>query len=179
MSNLIYEKKRTKYSSLSKNSRGLRNDASLIPPIRQTASIFKQPVTLFKNHKGEVRSDGTLDKPKQLFWEKRLEGIQACGVVGSECANMSIPKLLKPVGPQIKEETMLHSIATALHVSSKSITGQTASKTALDKNPGLFLDPHQPLMQNITITEDDIRDQEARVENSRKRLKELLVVSLS
>ena len=30
-------------------TRSLRNDASLVPPIRQTASIFKQPVTVFKN----------------------------------------------------------------------------------------------------------------------------------
>ena len=28
-------------------TRSLRNDASLVPPIRQTASIFKQPVTVF------------------------------------------------------------------------------------------------------------------------------------
>ena len=27
-------------------TRSLRNDASLVPPIRQTASIFKQPVTV-------------------------------------------------------------------------------------------------------------------------------------
>ena len=30
---------------------GIRNDASLVPPIRQTASIFKQPVTVKKNTK--------------------------------------------------------------------------------------------------------------------------------
>ena len=29
-------------------TRSLRNDASLVPPIRQTASIFKQPVTVRK-----------------------------------------------------------------------------------------------------------------------------------
>ena len=31
-------------------TRSLRNDASLVPPIRQTASIFKQPVTVLKKH---------------------------------------------------------------------------------------------------------------------------------
>lgn len=56
--------------------RTVRSDASLVPPIRQTASIFKQPVTLIKNQEGKVKSDpkqGTQEKPKQLFWEKRLE----------------------------------------------------------------------------------------------------------
>lgn len=57
--------------------RTVRSDASLVPPIRQTASIFKQPVTLVKNQEGKVKSDnpkhGSQEKPKQLFWEKRLE----------------------------------------------------------------------------------------------------------
>ena len=56
----------------------MRNDASLVPPIRQTASIFKQPVTVHRTQsEGKIKSDfkhGTQDKPKQLFWEKRLEG---------------------------------------------------------------------------------------------------------
>lgn len=56
----------------------MRNDASLVPPIRQTASIFKQPVTVYRTQtEGKVKQDikhGTQDKPKQLFWEKRLEG---------------------------------------------------------------------------------------------------------
>uniref|UniRef100_A0A8D8G4H8 Methyl-CpG-binding domain protein 2 n=1 Tax=Culex pipiens TaxID=7175 RepID=A0A8D8G4H8_CULPI len=59
-------------------SRGMRADTSLIPPIRQTASIFKQPVTVVRSQDGEgkVKRDlqhGTQVKPKQLFWEKRLE----------------------------------------------------------------------------------------------------------
>lgn len=49
-------------------SRGFKNDASLVPPIRQTASIFKQPVTIYKTQEGKVR-DGkhnNQDKPKQV-----------------------------------------------------------------------------------------------------------------
>lgn len=47
-----------------------------MPPIRQTASIFKQPVTVYKTQDSKVKTDlkhGTQEKPKQLFWEKRLE----------------------------------------------------------------------------------------------------------
>lgn len=60
-------------------SRPPKPDASLVPPIRQTASIFKQPVTLYKtNQESVVKNDlkpsvTNHDKPKQLFWEKRLE----------------------------------------------------------------------------------------------------------
>lgn len=56
--------------------RGVRSDVSLVPPIRQTASIFKQPVTVYKTQESKVKTDlkhGSQEKPKQLFWEKRLE----------------------------------------------------------------------------------------------------------
>lgn len=60
---------------------------------------------------------------------------------------MDLPKNLKPVGPHITEETLLQSVATALHVSSQPVTGQTGPKAALEKNPGVFLNPDQPLVQ--------------------------------
>ena len=49
-------------------SRGVRNDASLVPPIRQTASIFKQPVTIYKTQEGKVEDikHGNQEKPKQV-----------------------------------------------------------------------------------------------------------------
>lgn len=75
----IYTSKITK--NLCKNiflsNRGIRTDVSLVPPIRQTASIFKQPVTVHRNQESKVKNDlkhgATQEKPKQLFWEKRLE----------------------------------------------------------------------------------------------------------
>lgn len=49
----------------------------LVPPIRQTASIFKQPVTLYRTHQAEVKKNIRTDKekPRQLFWEKRLSDV--------------------------------------------------------------------------------------------------------
>ncbi|KAF7412719.1 hypothetical protein HZH66_001615 [Vespula vulgaris] len=143
-------------------SRGVRNDASLVPPIRQTASIFKQPVTIYKTQEGKVKDlkHGNQEKPKQLFWEKRLEGLRACDPDGYEFDAMDLPKSLKPVGPYITEETLLQSVATALHVSSQPVTGQTGSKTALEKNPGVFLNPDQPLVQAVSIADEDIKRQE-------------------
>jgi len=57
----------------------LRANNALLPPIRQTASIFKQPVTVVKMHEAKVKSDirTVKDKPRQLFWEKRLSGLSA------------------------------------------------------------------------------------------------------
>ncbi|KAG8041909.1 hypothetical protein G9C98_007213 [Cotesia typhae] len=143
-------------------SRGVRNDASLVPPIRQTASIFKQPVTIYKT------------QDRKLFWEKRLEGLRACDPDGYEFNGMDLPKTLKPVGPYITEETLLQSVATALHMSSQPVTGQTGSKTSLEKNPGVFLNPDQPLVQAVTIADEDIKKQEDRVAIARKKLQEAL-----
>lgn len=60
---------------------------------------------------------------------------------------MELPRGLKPVGPHVTDETILQSVATALHVSTQPVTGQTGSRSALDRNPGVFLNPEQPLVQ--------------------------------
>lgn len=83
----------------------------------------------------------------QVFWEKRLEGMRACDTDGTELRAMELPRSLKAVGPHVNEETLLQSVATALHVSSQPITGQTGSKSSLEKNPGVYINPDQPLVQ--------------------------------
>ena len=48
---------------------GMRHDANLALPIRQTASIFKQPVTVIRNHNDSVTKDlkhGPQEPPKQV-----------------------------------------------------------------------------------------------------------------
>lgn len=59
---------------------------------------------------------------------------------------MELPKSLKTIGPHIADETILQSVATALHVSSQPVTGQNIMKT-MEKNPVVFLNPEQPLVQ--------------------------------
>jgi len=158
-------------------NRGARNDSSLLPPIRQTASIFKQPVTLVKTQKSMVKHDfkhGHQDKPKQVFWEKRLEGLKACDSDGEELESLTLPRGVQPVGPHIKADTVLQSVATALHVNGQPITGQTSSRTNLDTNPGVYLNPDQPLIQALAIAEEDIRFQEEKVAAARKQVEEAL-----
>ncbi|XP_070503743.1 methyl-CpG-binding domain protein 3 [Chironomus tepperi] len=157
--------------------RTIRSDASLIAPIRQTASIFKQPVTVIKSQESKVKSElkhGTQDKPRQLFWEKRLEAMNACDSDGAEFASIDLPKQLKTVGPNIREQTLFQSVATALHTSLHPVTGQTSPKNVLTTNPGVFVNPDQPLLHACSITDEDIRKQEERVNGIRKKLQEAL-----
>jgi len=68
------------FSLLLPPSRGVRNDASLVPPIRQTASIFKQPVTIYKMQDGKVKDvkHGTPEKPKQVGLGIDLAACTSC-----------------------------------------------------------------------------------------------------
>ena len=78
---------------------------SLLPPIRQTASIFKQPVTVVKvSEENNVKTDPgtktakTKDKPRQLFWEKRLDGISAQNPEDA-LLGMELPRMYIYAGP--------------------------------------------------------------------------------
>lgn len=102
------------------------------------------------------------------------QGLNACDMDGSEFGPIELPRGLKPVGPNVNNATLLQSVATALHVTTIPITGQTASKSVLASNAGVFLNPEQPLMHAVNVTEDDLRRQEERVTNARKKLQEAL-----
>lgn len=104
-----------------------------------------------------------------------MEGLRACDLDGVQFEGMVLPKGLKPVGPNVTEETIIQSVATALHVSVQPVTGQTGNKNSLEKNPGVFIDPKQPLVQAVNIADDDIKQQEERVAAARKKLQDALV----
>lgn len=104
-----------------------------------------------------------------------IQGLHACDMDGNEFGPIELPRGLKPVGPNVDNGTLLQSVTTALHLNNTiPITGQTASKSSLTSNAGVFLDPAQPLMHAATISEDDIRRQEDRVTNARKKLQDAL-----
>uniref|UniRef100_A0A8C0U7C6 Methyl-CpG-binding domain protein 2-like n=1 Tax=Cyanistes caeruleus TaxID=156563 RepID=A0A8C0U7C6_CYACU len=155
-------------SKLQKNKQRLRNDAlnpnkgkpdlNTALPIRQTASIFKQPVTKVTNHPGnKVRSDPQrlTEQPRQLFWEKRLQGLSASDVSEQIIKSMELPKGLQGVGPGASRESLLSAVASALHSGSAPITGQNS--LAVEKNPGIWLNTAQPLCRAFVVTDDDIR----------------------
>ncbi|XP_041465542.1 methyl-CpG-binding domain protein 2-like isoform X2 [Lytechinus variegatus] len=159
-------------------SRGTKHDASLVLPIRQTASIFKQPVTLKTNHiKNRTKADpkqDTKETPKQLFWEKRLQGLNACDMTEEILKSMELPDGLISVGPGLTNDNLLQSLASSLHLSSQPILGQVGSQPHLDKNPGVYLNADQPPCLKFMVTEADIRRQEERVKEVRDRLQRVM-----
>lgn len=153
-----------------------RLDLNTTLPVRQTASIFKQPVTKVTKHpKNTVKTDlrKTRDPPKQLFWERKLSGLSAFNIAEELIKTMDLPKGLQGVGPACSDETLLSAIASALHSSGTPITGQLTA--AVEKNPGVWLNTTQPLCKAFVVTDEDIRKQENQVQSVRRRLEEALM----
>uniref|UniRef100_K7GG18 Methyl-CpG binding domain protein 2 n=1 Tax=Pelodiscus sinensis TaxID=13735 RepID=K7GG18_PELSI len=184
-SKLQKNKQRLRNDSLNQNKVQGKPDLNTTLPIRQTASIFKQPVTKVTNHpSNKVRSDPqrVTEQPRQvqLFWEKRLQGLSASDVSEQIIKSMELPKGLQGtgVGPGNNDETLLSAVASALHTSSAPITGQLSA--AVEKNPAVWLNTSQPLCKAFIVTDEDIRyrKQEERVQQVRKKLEEALMADI-
>jgi len=110
--------RRNRKKAQSEGTRGLRNDTSLTSPIRQTASIFKQPVTIIKSQESKVRQElkhGRQEKPRQLFWEKRLENLDVFQSNEETSEKNHLPLNMKPVGPNVKPDTALQVCKTPIN----------------------------------------------------------------
>ncbi|XP_039270644.2 methyl-CpG-binding domain protein 2-like [Styela clava] len=153
-----------------------RSDLDTSLPVRQTASIFKQPVTKRTNHKSsKVKQDATRNQnksPQQLFKEKRLSGLNAIDVSNNIITALDLPKALQAVGPDTSSDALLRRIATQLHHGGPPITGQTSS--VVMKDACVWLNTQQPLCKAFVVTEDDVRKQERRVQLARERLEAAL-----
>lgn len=156
-------------------AKGGKPDLNTSLPIRQTASIFKQPVTKVTSHPGnKVKADlqRAAEQPRQLFWEKRLKGLRSSDVSERVLRTMELPKGLQGVGPDPSDDALLSAIASALHMSSSPITGQAA--VAPEKNPAMWVNTAQPLCRAFTVTDQQIREQEMKVSRARRSLEEAL-----
>nr|CAB3263664.1 methyl-CpG-binding domain protein 2-like [Phallusia mammillata] len=161
-------------SALEKNGK-VDLDTSI--PNRQTATIFKQPVTKKTNHKAnKVKSDparSTGRPPQQLFREKRLSAIKPVDIAEKVIETIDLPSTIQAVGASTTSEEIIHRIASQLHEpGSTPITGQPS--TALNKDPCIWLDTKQPICKSFIVTEDDIKRQESRVRAARERLERAL-----
>ena len=179
--------------------RSLKNDQSMLVPTRQTASIFKKPVTFIpKKSKSAVyntqqvkefcrEANITLnehkldEKPFQIFWHKRMEKLSAFNTDLEKIENFSLPSYMKPFSSTLSDnDTLLRSVTTALHLNTQAIRGQeinlkkSKKHNPLDedfiRNPVAFLNITQPLIQPTVITEEYIRNQENAVSEARKKL---------
>ncbi|XP_059399573.1 methyl-CpG-binding domain protein 3-like isoform X2 [Carassius carassius] len=177
MSKLNKTRQRPRYDNNSQ-TKG-KPDLNTSLPVRQTASIFKQPVTKVTNHpSNKVKTDPqkAIDQPRQLFWEKKLSGLNAFDIAEELVKTMDLPKGLQGVGPGCTDETLLSAIASALHTSAAPITGQLSA--AVEKNPGVWLNTAQPLCKAFIVTDEDIRKQEELVYSVRKRLEQALMADM-
>ncbi|KAG1939780.1 methyl-CpG-binding domain protein 3-like [Pimephales promelas] len=96
MSKLNKNRQRPRYDNNSQ-TKG-KPDLNTSLPVRQTASIFKQPVTKVTNHpSNKVKTDPqkAIDQPRQLFWEKKLGGLNAFDIAEELVKTMDLPKGLQ------------------------------------------------------------------------------------
>uniref|UniRef100_A0A674D966 Methyl-CpG binding domain protein 3 n=1 Tax=Salmo trutta TaxID=8032 RepID=A0A674D966_SALTR len=146
----------------------VKPDLNTTLPVRQTASIFKQPITKVTNHpSNKVKTDPhkAVDQPRQLFWERKLSGLSAIDIAEELVKTMDLPRGLQGVGPVCSDKTLLSAIASALHTSPTPVTGQLTA--AVERNPGAFM-----------VTDDDVRKQEDLVHSVRRRLEEALMADM-
>ncbi|KAJ3594906.1 hypothetical protein NHX12_004211 [Muraenolepis orangiensis] len=112
----------------------------------------------------------------RLFWEKKLSGLNAFDIAEELVKSMDLPKGLQGVGPVCSDRSLISAITSALHTSPKPVTGQHTS--AVEKNPGVWLNTTQPLCKAFMVTDDDIRKQEDMVHNVRRRLEKALMADM-
>lgn len=191
-------------------NRRLRNDHTIKPPLRQTVSNFKLPVTIYRaqpkdsppvvapsnsvmtrqvqdkikqanNHEQQRAALAAAEaktnnfKPRQIFWEKRLQGQQA-SINDENFEKFILPRNIKPMLPeQITDDSIVRAIVTSLYDRNNTITvtGQAITKQEISKNPAIFLDPYQPPTHMISIDDNDLKRQEDRVNQYRRELEKI------
>lgn len=82
------------------------------------------------------------------------------------------------VPEHINEDSVVRAIVTSLLEQNRNptvtVTGQSKPKQEVYKNPALFLDPYQPPTKPITVNDDDLKEQEKRVQHYRRELERII-----
>lgn len=158
-------------------------------PIRQTASVFKQSVTVkTNNHKNEPApshianppANKVPDRPKpiQLFWEIRFNNMRAVDTrhmepedeeLSHEFELRNIPKFKSF---SLSNENVLRSVAASWYMNqTKALTGQ---EKEFGKNARIFIDREQPLIPQTAVKESEVKLQEQKLKQMRKKLQAAL-----
>lgn len=124
-----------------------------------------------KKRRAEILSQ-RMAKPKQLFWQKRLQSIKASNSkTETNCEIVKLQNIVKDLFPGSNDQAMLNSIAYSLFQKNK-IQGQQMAPNDLRKNPGVWCNPEQPFCAPFSVTDEMMRSQEKKVASARKRLAE-------
>ncbi|GMR53112.1 hypothetical protein PMAYCL1PPCAC_23307, partial [Pristionchus mayeri] len=170
-------------------------DGLTVAPWRKTVSIFKQPVTLVHTTRSRDNkkplpeqlkrgTSGNQTKPVQMMWAKSLEGIEAVVPLHIadkiDTANESLPSKLElparvtPAANFISPEAAAASLCTAIHNPlGGMVSGQKKDGKTIEHNPRGTMDTDQPLTAIMVVMEEDVKTQERRVIDARKRLQEI------
>lgn len=152
-------------------------DLSISIPLRMSSYIFKSPVTRITSHPGnEVRChqwEETLDKPQQVCWQKRLQGLQACSSTGQLLSPFDLAKVLPKLVPRCTSESLSGVLAGAPHCS--PMPTPAWSSHMAEMIPGAGLGIPQLLCKQFLVTEKDIRKQERKMKMARERLAIVLI----
>ncbi|XP_036998375.2 methyl-CpG-binding domain protein 3-like 1 [Artibeus jamaicensis] len=147
-------------------------DLSISIPLRMSNYIFKSPVTKITSHPGnEVRYhhwEETLDKPQQLCWQKRLQGLQACSSTGQLLSPFDLSKSLQKLVPNHTVESLPGVLAGSPH--DGSMSHPAGSSHLAEMIPGAGLGNPQLHCKQFLVTEKDIRKQERKMKMARERL---------
>lgn len=182
--------------------RSLRNDPSLTPPSRQTSSIIKQSVNVIRTQPESIALNANQireyfkrksppfdlklldagEKPFQVLWCKRLDGKRASSIDAGQMASITLPPTMKPFCATLSDQdSMLRSLTAALYHGSHTVRGQERNllerkrkSTESPRDPTAFVNPHQPIIQATTLSEEDIRRQEDIVRKHRSKLREVM-----
>merc|ERR1711994_555314 len=73
---------------------------------------------------------------------------------------ISLPTSVKSTGPGITDHMLLASISTHLHLSKDPASGQSTSPSLIEKNPTAYINPAQPLMCAVSVSEEETKAQQ-------------------
>ncbi|KAF8571678.1 hypothetical protein P879_02431 [Paragonimus westermani] len=108
----------------------------------------------------------------QLFWEKRFTGKHAVDPdTGEALKPLNLPNTIQTAGvPGYQPAQMVQSLVNAIASRTSPITGQEKSSAAIEKSPCVAVNPLQPMIQTYIVSDEDIRQQEMRVKELRRKL---------
>ncbi|KAL3312585.1 Methyl-CpG-binding domain protein 2 [Cichlidogyrus casuarinus] len=114
----------------------------------------------------------TLEKPHQLFWEKRFKDLIIVDAnTGEKLPPPKLPENIQNAGfIGINDEHILLSLIDSLTSKTNLISGQNAQQAVIEKNPCIAIQPNQPLIKGYIVTDDDIKQQELKVREIRNKL---------
>ncbi|XP_029772084.1 methyl-CpG-binding domain protein 3-like 1 isoform X2 [Suricata suricatta] len=155
-----------------------KSHLSVSIPLRMSSYIFKMPVTRITAHPGnEVRChhwEETLDKPQQLCWQKRLQGLQACSSAGEPLSTLDLAEALQKLAPSCTGRCLSGVPADGLNPSPMPTPAGSSDLAKMTPEAGLGIP--QLLCQRFLVSEEDIGKQEKKVKAARERLAKALAV---